>query len=482
MKKLWALIGVVLVSSGMLVLLIGGVGAQDVPLPPPALTVHVVQRGESLTVIAASYGLTVEDLARYNGITNPASLQVGQRLLVPLTTPAAEDPLLVHVVQPGETLESIAALYNLSAQTLAERNAILDATQVFVGLTLSIGVPTQTPPSAAEVVEDAVIVPVVRHVIVSGETLFGIALRYGVSLAELQAANDIADPETIFAGQELVIPGVEPPQMEVLFPAPLTSVELQPLILIAGQTARLRLSASAPVTITATFLGVPVPVILDGGVFRAFLGVPIETAPGVYPVEFSITPESGALAVWSLNVQVVGGAYGTQFITLPEDRVNLLAPAVEENELLLLRQVTTRFNAERYFDGPMGLPAAAVMNSPFGVSRAYNGGPVDRYHNGADFAGAPGSPVLAAAAGQVVLSDTLYIRGNTLMIDHGWGIYTLYAHLSERFVNLGDFVAAGQQIGAVGATGRATGAHLHWELWVNGVAVDPMQWVQQAFP
>ncbi|MDX1994859.1 MAG: M23 family metallopeptidase [bacterium] len=206
------------------------------------------------------------------------------------------------------------------------------------------------------------------------------------------------------------------------------------------------------------------------------------TEAGIYPLELSITPDGGQSLVWSINIQVQTGQYGTQYITLPEDRANLLAPAVEENELNLLRAVTTGFNAERYFDGPMGLPAAAVMNSPFGVSRAYNGGPVDRYHNGADFAGAPGSPVLAAAPGRVVLADSLYIRGNTLMIDHGWGVYTVYAHLSERYVNLGDFVSTGQRIGAVGSTGRATGAHLHWEVWVNGVAVDPMQWVREAFP
>jgi murein DD-endopeptidase MepM/ murein hydrolase activator NlpD len=68
------------------------------------------------------------------------------------------------------------------------------------------------------------------------------------------------------------------------------------------------------------------------------------------------------------------------------------------------------------------------------------------------------------------------------MIDHGWGVYTLYGHMSQRNVNLGDFVEAGQVIGLVGTTGRSTGAHLHWELWVDGVPVDPMQWVYQAFP
>src|SRR5690606_19753354 len=97
--------------------------------------------------------------------------------------------------------------------------------------------------------------------------------------------------------------------------------------------------------------------------------------------------------------------------------------AVEENELTILRRAASAVTPERYFDGPMSLPAAAAMNSPFGTRRSYNGSAFDRFHTGADFAGAPGSPILAAASGRVVLADTLNIRGNSVMIDHGWGVY-----------------------------------------------------------
>lgn len=465
---------------------LGGISltAQEVPAPPASLTVHVVQRGESLAMIAERYGVPVEDLARYNGILNLGSIQVGQRLLVPLNLPTGESALLVHVVQPGESLESIAAQYGLSPQLLAERNAIADPTQLYIGLTLTIGSTVDEASSEGVPAPQLTDQPVIttRHVIASGETLYGIAQTYGITVAALQSANNITDPETIFAGQELAIPGVEPLAPHTTFPAPVVSLEVEPLILVTGQTARIRLTTTASAALTATFLDMPIPIIFDGVGFLGFLGVPIGTPAGIYPVAFTIAPEGGTSTEWSLNVQIVTGQYGTQYITLPEDRVNLLAPAVEENEINLLQSLTTGFTAERYFDGPLGLPAAAVMNAPFGVSRAYNGGPVDRYHNGADFAGAPGSPVIAAAPGRIVLADTLYIRGTTLMIDHGWGVFTVYAHLSERYVNLGDFVVTGQQIGAVGSTGRATGAHLHWELWVNGVAVDPLQWVRQAFP
>ena len=99
-----------------------------------------------------------------------------------------------------------------------------------------------------------------------------------------------------------------------------------------------------------------------------------------------------------------------------------------------------------------------------------------------DFAGAPGTSILAAADGQVVMVERLLIRGNTTLIDHGWGLFTLYAHQDDTLVETGARVKTGQMIGTVGSTGRSTGPHLHWETWLNGVNVDPMQWVREVFP
>jgi murein DD-endopeptidase MepM/ murein hydrolase activator NlpD len=90
--------------------------------------------------------------------------------------------------------------------------------------------------------------------------------------------------------------------------------------------------------------------------------------------------------------------------------------------------------------------------------------------------------LLVTGAGVVILAENLPVRGNATIIDHGWGVITGYWHQSEIYVAVGDVVAPGQTIGVVGSTGRSTGPHLHWEMWVGGVQVDPMQWVQQSFP
>jgi murein DD-endopeptidase MepM/ murein hydrolase activator NlpD len=91
-------------------------------------------------------------------------------------------------------------------------------------------------------------------------------------------------------------------------------------------------------------------------------------------------------------------------------------------------------------------------------------------------------PIYAPADGKVVFADALTVRGNTTYIDHGWGVYTGYLHQSEMYVEVGDQVSRGQVIGQVGATGRVTGPHLHWEIWVGGVPVEPLDWTTEAIP
>jgi murein DD-endopeptidase MepM/ murein hydrolase activator NlpD len=127
----------------------------------------------------------------------------------------------------------------------------------------------------------------------------------------------------------------------------------------------------------------------------------------------------------------------------------------------------------------MGLPCAAPVTSQFGTRRSYNGGPYNQWHAGTDFAAMPGSPIYAPAGGVVVLAETLHVRGNATIIDHGQGIYTGYWHQTEIMVKVGDIITQGQVIGLVGSTGRATGPHLHWEMFVGGVQVDPLQWTRQ---
>jgi murein DD-endopeptidase MepM/ murein hydrolase activator NlpD len=112
-------------------------------------------------------------------------------------------------------------------------------------------------------------------------------------------------------------------------------------------------------------------------------------------------------------------------------------------------------------------------NSSFGTRSIYNGQPRSP-HSGADFLSPAGRPVKAPNAGRIVLAASQYFTGNTVIIDHGLGLFSLLAHLSEIDVELGDTVAPGDVVGKVGATGRVTGPHLHWTVRVNNARVDPL--------
>ncbi len=472
----------------LLTLALPAVAQQD-----PAVTVHVVQRGENLFRIALRYGLTVEDIAQANGITNVASIAVGQRLLIPLEPAPVVVPPTTHSVAPGETLESIAATYGVSVDELVALNGIANPNALYIGQNLTIRPEAETAASVPETEAEAELqsigvdpnAPTLTHTIGAGETLFSIAQQYGVSVEAIQAVNGIANASMIYAGQPIIVPGVEGAALELtsLLPPVLTGFDVQPPVLTQGKTGRVIITTVSPSMLRASFLERELPVaVLDGGLrHQLYIGVPVATAVGVYPLTLTVLDAAAQTTTFTANLNVTAGNYGTQFVTIAGEKAVLLSQAADDNETSVLRSVAQGFSPEAYFTGPLSLPVAAPMNAIFGATRSYNSSYAS-VHSGADFAAPPGAPVYAAAGGRVVLADTLVIRGTTVMIDHGWGIYSLYAHLSDRSVSLGNFVQAGALIGTVGTTGRSTGAHLHWEVWVNGTVVDPMQWVSQAFP
>jgi murein DD-endopeptidase MepM/ murein hydrolase activator NlpD len=125
------------------------------------------------------------------------------------------------------------------------------------------------------------------------------------------------------------------------------------------------------------------------------------------------------------------------------------------------------------WEGPFVAPVPGPSNSAFGRLSVFNGKPGSR-HQGADFQANAGTPVIAPNAGVVVLASDLYFSGNTVVVDHGEGLFSLMAHLSRVAVEPGASVGKGDRLGDVGATGRVTGPHLHWAVRLGGVSVDPL--------
>lgn len=472
------------VSLAALLIFLSGVAgprlasAQDGSQASPVggTTIHVVQRGETLFRIAMRYGTTVEAIAAANGISDPRYISVGQRLLIPNARLDVDVPgaPITHSVAPGDTLRTLAAVYQTTAEGIAAANSITNPARLFIGQELTINQGTAgNADTAAQ--------PRSLYRVQPGDNVLRIALRLGVPWRALAEANGLAGSGPIFAGSRIWVPGGEGSPRDL--PSPLVSFTITPMPAVQGKTIALQITTEGPAVLAGTFIGYPVQfVTLDGNRHEALFGVHAFTEGGIYPLALSVTTPDGAQTYLSFNVRVDEGGYGTETISLDTQQDDLLTTQVTEPEWDLVAGTMSAFTAQRYFGGLMGLPSTGAITSQYGTRRAYNGGVLSTFHSGTDFGGAPGSPVLAPAAGVVVLAEALPVRGNATIIDHGWGVVTGYWHQSEISVQVGDIVSAGQVIGVVGSTGRSTGPHLHWEMWVGGVQVDPMQWVQQAFP
>src|SRR5260370_13422887 len=209
---------------------------------------------------------------------------------------------------------------------------------------------------------------------------------------------------------------------------------------------------------------------------KGLLGVDLEKAPGEYELKITGQTASGDKISCSAQVAVRKGRFATEKLQV---RKQFVEPSPEQikradEERQKMRDIFDRVTPERLWDGKFRIPLdGATTGSNFGKRRILNGNPGSP-HSGVDLPGTTGTPVHAAQRGHVVLAEELFFAGNTVVVDHGLGIYTFYGHLSEIGVKVGDAVETGAGLGKVGATGRVTGPHLHWGLTVERARVNPL--------
>jgi murein DD-endopeptidase MepM/ murein hydrolase activator NlpD len=222
---------------------------------------------------------------------------------------------------------------------------------------------------------------------------------------------------------------------------------------------------------------------LDYG-YVALQGIHAMMPPGLYPLALEGELPNGEQFAFSQNVLI----QDSNFPYDPSLEVDpaTLDPAVTEPESELWASLGVPVTSEKMWNGLFASPVPAdfkeCWTSLFGNRRSYNSGTYNSFHSGLDFCGRVGTELYAAAPGKVVYTDTLIVRGGVVVIDHGWGVYTAYDHLSEILVQPGNTVQTGQVIGLGGDTGRTTGPHLHWEVLVGGVQVNPVDWLARPFP
>ncbi len=212
----------------------------------------------------------------------------------------------------------------------------------------------------------------------------------------------------------------------------------------------------------------------DPRTWTVLVGIDLDVKPGRHTVAIDAGPAAAPIRATHL-LDVLAKTFRTRTLKVDEAFVNPPASAQKRiaEDTADLARCWREAAPERLWTTPFARPVPQEANSAFGTRSIFNGQPRSA-HSGADFLSPTGTPVAAPGAGRVVLAKDLYFSGNTVIIDHGAGVFSMLAHLSQIDAKAGVAVQGGEIVGRVGATGRVTGPHLHWTVRVNGARVDPL--------
>lgn len=251
--------------------------------------------------------------------------------------------------------------------------------------------------------------------------------------------------------------------------ATLPALALPPHSPFPGGVARLDLGPADGPAPQLSRNAQPVATLRENGRWWGLYGIALDTPPG--PLALTLR-QNGRQD--SLSVEVLPRQYPEQRLTVKDKRK--VEPDPEDMRRIERERTRTEALKQSFSAGEPAtafrLPASGPLSSRFGLRRFFNGLPRNP-HAGLDVAVPTGAPVSAPAAGVVVDVGDYFFNGNTVFIDHGQGLITAYMHLSRTVVTPGQRLAAGEKLGEVGSTGRVTGPHLHWAVFLNGTAVDP---------
>ncbi len=266
----------------------------------------------------------------------------------------------------------------------------------------------------------------------------------------------------------------------------ITAVKVNPSVAEQGDVMIVRVKADAAQKVVAQFADqrlqfVPDEKLGDGN-YIALMGIDGLAAVGAYTLTITATSTTGAFDLSTANVQVRSGRYITERVKLSGKLADLIDPKLNSDEAAEIRALYSGYSPEQWWSKAFRQPVKGRLVSQYGQRRIYNGIDLGSYHGGIDFSAVAGTPVFAAAPGRVVLVKQFPIHGNMVIIDHGRGVFTGYCHLSKTFIKVGQMVDIDEQIGAVGTTGRSQGNHLHFELAISGVTVEPSYWMKVLLP
>ena len=255
-------------------------------------------------------------------------------------------------------------------------------------------------------------------------------------------------------------------------------VESLPRVAKQGEVCLISVLGTASLrSINVVFEGVRFPLAFNeqNGTYEGLIGIDMDTQPSTYEIKIVVTDERNDIHSSNFSLKVEKVDFGIQELSLPSSMVDLDRETLERvnKEERRLNSLFRTFREERLWRGAFIRPVRGELSTAFGFRRIINGQRRSP-HTGVDLQAEEGTPVLACNSGIVALVEPLFFSGKSVILDHGWGFYSMYFHLSEVLVKKGDRVGKGAILGRVGSTGRSTGPHLHWGIRMNGARVDPL--------
>jgi murein DD-endopeptidase MepM/ murein hydrolase activator NlpD len=457
-------------------LIVSGDVPEATPVPdsaeidPTIPKIHSVAQGETLLSIAEQYGIALDELINVNRLAADAVLSVGQELLIPGV--AGSTIVVAYPVTLGDTLASIATRFDTTRAAIIADNAMINPDHLIINQPLRI-----TSRTGSEQPHPLI---GATHFVSEGETPLLVAANYGISPATLTILNDESDLAFLQPDTRLMVTGSEPYRA---LPGLWTelAMNVQP---VQGRAFAVRADTVGEGEIfgrihNAGDFEQTIRFMPMDGTQAAIVGLDAFAEPGLYTLEL----DDGNGNRIEQAVFVPSGDYGAQQIAVEEEKSELLDFDLRFAEDAYLAEFYNQYTPEKRWDGIFAPPVVqSTVSADYGAARSYNDGPYLIFHTGTDYALPQGTPVLAPAPGTVVFNEMTSVHGRHVIVDHGMGVMTSYSHLDQTAVNVGDELATGQLIGAIGTTGLSNGYHLHWEVRVLNTAVDAVQWLEVAFP
>jgi len=432
---------------------------------------YIVQPGDTLSSIANRFNVTLNELLAANPAVDPNLLAQGQQIVIP-GLEGITGILDTEVIAFGDSLRSLSRRTQVSDEQLVKLNRLVSPTELYVGISLIV----PKPEGQSDINT--------RADIGTGESLLELAVKQNTDPWVLAEINKQSGTWQTLPGDVLYTPTGSNEQATGL-PAAFLGASIAPLPLVQGRTEVILAQTKGNSPVTGFLVDRPLHFSQTDTDQVALQGIHTLLEPGVYPLRLQTGLPDGSTQSFEQMVLVSTGDYYSEEIYVDPATID---PAVTEPENQNVIALTSPFTPTQYWTGIFTSPAVYPdqFTSKYGTRRTYHGLGTDitieGFHTGLDFAGGAGLQIFAPAAGKVVFAAPLTVRGNATIIDHGLGVYSGFWHQSGILVNVGDMVEQGQVIGLVGGTGRVTGAHLHWELWVNGIQVDPLEWLNRAYP